>query len=226
MKTLSVVATPIGNLKDISLRALEVLGTAELILCEDTRMTRKLLSAYHITSRVESLHARSTPAKMRHVLDMLEKIDHIALVTDAGTPGISDPGVVFLNEARARFGKNIKIVAVPGACALTAALSISHVPVHDFVFLGFLPHKKGRQTLFQEIEEGRRAYLFYESPHRIVRTLQSLAQRNLKKKILLFRELTQMYEEILEGTAAELVLQLLGTPEKQKGEFTVVVSPQ
>ena len=143
------------------------------------------------------------------------------MVTDAGTPGISDPGSLLISTIRKQYPE-LKIEAVPGPSALTAALSIAGVPTHEFIFLGFMPHKKGRETLFKEIADSERTMVFYESTHRIMKTLESL--KTINKKVTVVREITKIYEEVIQGSAEEIFNILNNTPEKQKGEFVVIVS--
>ena len=221
MSTFYVIATPIGNLEDITLRALRILKEVDLVLCEDTRVTRKLFEKYQISTQTMSYHAQSGEAKVEIILEKIEEGKNIALVTDAGTPGISDPGSMLISQIREKFPE-LTIIGIPGASALTGALSIAGVPTHEFVFLGFLPHKKGRETLFKEIAASERTMVFYESTHRILKTLESLSKIN--KKVTIVRELTKIYEEVLQGTALEILKTLTDTPEKQKGEFVVIVS--
>ena len=223
MATLYVVATPIGNLEDITLRALRVLKEVDIVLCEDTRMTKRLLSHYDIATSTLSYHARSGTAKVAKIIELLEEGKNLALVSDAGTPGISDPGSLLVFSIREHFGESVGVVAVPGPSALTAAFSVAGVPASDFLFLGFLPHKKGRETLFNEIEKSKRTVVFYESPHSILKTLESLAAHTEDRHVTIVRELTKIYEEVLEGTAEELLTRLRDNPEKQKGEFVVIV---
>lgn len=221
MAVFYVIATPIGNLEDITLRAIRLLKEVDLVLCEDTRVTKRLFEKYSISTPVMSYHAQSGEAKVDLILEQVEKGKNIALVTDAGTPGISDPGSLLISKIRERF-PDLKIETVPGPSALTSALSIAGVPTNEFVFLGFLPHKKGRETLFKEIAESDRTMVFYESTHRIIKTLESL--KKINKKITVLRELTKIYEEVLSGSAEEILKILENNPEKQKGEFVVVVS--
>ena len=221
MSTFYVIATPIGNLEDITLRALRILKEVDLVLCEDTRVTRKLFEKYQISTPTMSYHAQSGEAKVDIILETIEVGKNIALVTDAGTPGISDPGSMLISQIREKFPE-LTIIGVPGASALTGALSIAGVPTHEFVFLGFLPHKKGRETLFKEIASSERTMVFCESTHRILKTLESLSKIN--KKVTIVRELTKIYEEVLQGSAEEILKILTDTPEKQKGEFVVIVS--
>ena len=187
MATLYIVGTPIGNLEDITLRALETLKTVDLILCEDTRVTGKLLNRHGINTPTLSYHAHSKLSRMNEVTALLKEGKNLALVSDAGTPGISDPGCELVKHIREECVEeiacgNIKIESVPGPSAITAALSIAGVPCSDFTFLGFLPHKKGRETLFKKIAESERTVVFYESPHRMMKMLGSLV-RHLEFRI-------------------------------------------
>ena len=255
MTTLSVVATPIGNLEDITLRALRVLKEADLILCEDTRVTKKLLSHYGIRTPTLSYHARSGVSKINRIIALLEEGKNLALVSDAGTPTISDPGSTLVRavrshsmasqevvdgfdqrkklsynlnsacKAREHFGESVAVVAIPGPSAVAAALSVAGVPASEFLFLGFLPHKKGRRTLFGEIARSKRVVVFYESPHRIMKTLESLQTHAGDRRVEILRELTKIYEEALEGTPAMLLDRFTRQPEKQRGEFVVIVAP-
>ncbi|HUY62301.1 MAG TPA: 16S rRNA (cytidine(1402)-2'-O)-methyltransferase [Candidatus Paceibacterota bacterium] len=226
MGTLSIVATPIGNLGDITLRALETLKKADAIACEDTRVTSKLLARYGIEKPLVIYHARNARAGGARVLALLADGKHVALVTDAGTPGISDPGGELVANARARLGDAVRIEAVPGPSALAAALSVAGLPTASFVFLGFLPHKKGRQTLFKEIAATERAVVFYESPHRIAKTLDALATVLAPgRRIAVCRELTKIHEEAVIGTPAEVIARFAARPGSQRGEFVVVVAP-
>ncbi|MES2995166.1 MAG: 16S rRNA (cytidine(1402)-2'-O)-methyltransferase [Patescibacteria group bacterium] len=223
--TLSVVATPIGNLADITLRALDTLKAADAIACEDTRMTSKLLSRYDIQKPLLVYHARSGKLAATRVLTLLGEGKHIALVTDAGTPGISDPGSALVREARDRLGDDVIIEALPGPSALTAALSIAGVRTDEFIFLGFLPHKKGRQTLFKEIAEMERTVVFYESPHRIEKALASLVEvLPAERKVTVLRELTKIHESLVEGSAEDVVTHFKDHPDQVRGEFVVCVS--
>ncbi len=231
MSTLYVVATPIGNLEDMTLRAIRVLKEADLILCEDTRQTRKLLSAYAISTAVESYHAQSTKGKAEKILSLLAEGKNLALVSDAGTPTISDPGSLLVEQIYERFGMppggEVRVVPLPGANAVLSALSVSGIPSPSFLFLGFLPHKKGRETLFKEIVASKRTVVLYESPHRIEKTLAVLAL-HLKgfpsRKISIGRELTKKFEEIVTGSAEEVAAYFVNNSDHIKGEFVVIVS--
>lgn len=224
MGTLSIVATPIGNLGDITFRAVETLKQADAIACEDTRVTAKLLQRFEIEKPLIIYSAQSARAGGARVLTLLAVGKHVALVTDAGTPGISDPGTELVARAR---GAGARIEAIPGPSALAAALSIAGVPSNEFIFLGFLPHKKGRQTLFKEIAAEKRAVVFYESPHRILKALKSLADTLPEKKtVTLCRELTKIHEEVFQGTATEVLAEFTSHPDRVRGEFVVIVSPE
>ena len=219
--TLYIIATPIGNMEDITLRALRVLGEVDTIFCEDTRVTGKLLQHHGIEAHMISMNARTEEHKIEQALALLAEGKDIAYVSDAGTPGISDPGVRLV----ARAGEaGARIVAVPGPSALTAALSIAGVPTNKFCFLGFLPQKKGRQTALKEIAQKQETIVLYESTHRIVKFLKEAQEFFPDKKITLARELTKMYEETLQGSAQELLSILENNPQKQKGEFVVLVN--
>lgn len=219
--TLYIVATPIGNLEDITLRALRVLGEVDIIFCEDTRVTRRLCEKYDIHTPLKSLNARTETSKIGEVVEHLENGTSVAYVSDAGTPTISDPGYMLVASVRE---VGLPVEVIPGASAVVSALSITGVPADEFTFLGFLPHKKGRQTLLKEIVETKRAVVLYESTHRILKLLQELEEHVGERKVCIARELTKVYEEVLCGTPAELHKILIETPEKQKGEFVVIVA--
>ncbi len=224
MSNLFIVATPIGNLEDVTLRALETLKNVDMILCEDTRETKKILNKYGISKPTMSYHAQSKLAKTDKIFELLEEGKNLALVSDAGTPGISDPGAMLVNLVKEKFNDTVQVIPIPGASAVITALSASGLPTHEFTFLGFLPHKKGRETLFKEIAESKRTTAFYESPHRILKTLESLQKFCPNKKVCIARELTKIYEEFKTGTPTEVLEYLTQNPVKQKGEFTVLVA--
>ncbi len=220
---LSVVATPIGNLEDVTLRALRILKEADVIACEDTRTSKKLLSHYDIHTPLTSFHTHSGERGFAKILALLEDGKHVALVCDAGTPGVSDPGLELVSVVRERLPEVI-VEAIPGASALTAALSIAGLRAASFTFYGFLPLKKGRETLFKEIAANERASIFYESPHRILKTLESLKKAlSDNRRVGLFRELTKMHEEAIVGRPDELLAVLGADTNKQRGEFVVIV---
>lgn len=223
--TLYIVATPIGNLEDITLRALRVLKEVDTILCEDTRTTRVLLNKYDIHTKTMSYNAHATDNKESNIIQLLKDGKNFALVSDAGTPCISDPGVMLVANIRKEFGNDAKVVPIPGPSALISALSASGISSAEFVFLGFLPHKKGRETLFKEIANSERVMVFYESTHRILKTLSSLDTYSPKCKVMIAREITKQFEEFIKGTPSELLLYLNENKVKQKGEFVVIVEP-
>jgi len=224
MSKFYVVATPIGNMGDITLRAIETLKSVDLILCEDTRETSKILQKYNIATATMSYHAQSKLAKVDKIFELLEGGKNLALVSDAGTPGISDPGAMLVSQIKNNLRDRVDVIPIPGASAVIAALSASGLATHEFTFLGFLPHKKGRETLFKEIASAKRTMVFYESPHRILKTLESLVKFCPDKTVCMGRELTKIYEEFKTGTPVEILEYLNKNPVKQKGEFTVIVS--
>lgn len=237
MSKFYVVATPIGNMRDITLRAIETLKNVDLILCEDTRETKKILDRYDIKNKTMSYpsddivgknFSPSKLSKVENIFYLLKEGKNLALVSDAGTPGISDPGAMLISKIKENFNEEeVQIVPIPGPSAVIAALSASGLPTHEFTFLGFLPHKKGRETLFKEIALAKRTMVFYESPHRILKTLESLIKfcpKENQKKVCIARELTKIYEEFKTGTPAEVLEYLKKNPVKQKGEFTVIVA--
>lgn len=225
MSKFYVVATPIGNMGDITFRAIETLKSVDLILCEDTRETGKLLHKYEIKKPTMSYHAQSKLAKTDKIFELLKEGKNLALVSDAGTPGISDPGAMLVSKIKEAFTVDeVQVVPIPGASAVITALSASGLPTHEFTFLGFLPHKKGRETLFKEIANSERTMVFYESPHRILKTLEALIKFCPDKKVCIARELTKIYEELKTGTPEEILEYLEKNKVKQKGEFTVIVA--
>ena len=228
---LSVVSTPIGNLGDITARAKEVLAQCDAIICEDTRVTGQLLHLLGLPKKeLISFHSYSDTHKLDLILQRLRKGDHLALVSDAGTPGISDPGYAVVAAtltlpSPSEEGEGVRIEVVPGPSAFLAALSVSGLPVNQFVYLGFLPLKKGRKTLLESFRREERTVVFYESVHRIERTLLELVEvlsDQEDRPIVICRELTKMHEEVLRTTIGGLreVLPVLTV----KGEFVVIVS--
>jgi len=211
-------------LEDITLRALRVLREAYVILCEDTRVTKRLLEKYEIKDKqLLAYNEQKSGASAEYVIKLLQDGKNIALVTDAGTPGISDPCSMLVQKVREVL-LDVKIESIPGPSALTAALSVAGVSADSFLFLGFLPHKKGRETLFKEIAEEKRTVVFYESPHRILKALESLLKHAPKKQITICRELTKIHEEVVRGTVLEVLEYFRNNPEKVRGEFVVIVS--
>lgn len=225
MSKFYVVGTPIGNLEDITYRAVRILSEVDLILCEDTRVTKNLLNKYSISTATFSYPSDNlaTDSKLTKILEMIEAGKILALVSDAGTPTISDPGSVLVSKIKERFSE-IKIIAIPGPSAVASALSVSGLPASDFIFLGFLPHKKGRETLFREIANTERTVVFYESPHRILKTLNSLNKFIPERKIVIARELTKIFEQIISGVPSEVEKYFIDNPDKVRGEFVILVS--
>jgi len=219
MGKLSIVATPIGNLEDITLRALRTLKECDVIYAEDTRVISKLLARYEISKPLQRLDAATEGKKAGEVLARLEAGEHVAFVSDAGTPGVSDPGARLVSLIRANGG--ITIEAIPGASALTAALSIAGLDSDAFTFLGFLPHKKGRQTALKKIASSEIPVVLYESPHRILKLLKELSDVGVQK-VSVARELTKVHEEVVAGTPKE-VAESLEKRKAVRGEFVVIV---
>ncbi len=219
---LSIVATPIGNLGDITLRAIETLKSCSAIVCEDTRVTGSLLKHLGLEKKeLISFHGYSDGGRADWITKRLLAGEHLVLVSDAGTPGISDPGYVVANAAREA---GVKIEVIPGASAFLAALSGSGLPIHQFLYLGFLPIKKGRQTLLKSLPAEERTVVFYESVHRIERTLMELAEAlssQPERPVVIGRELTKLHEEFVHGTVA--TLPDIAKTITQKGEFVVVI---
>lgn len=222
---LYIVATPIGNLADITYRAVETLKSVDLILCEDTRTTGNLLKHYGISAPTKSFHSHSKLSKVEDIKALIGAGKNLALVSDAGTPCISDPGVVLVAELRKTFGEEVIISPIPGPSALISAVSASGIPSHEFTWLGFVPHKKGRETFFKTIAATEHTVVFYESVHRIVKTLESLAKTVPTRDITIARELTKLFETITTKTAAEHLAYYELNPDKVRGEFVVIVGP-
>src|SRR3989339_71531 len=216
-----VIGTPIGNMEDITYRAVRILSEVDLILCEDTRVTKNLLNKYGIKKETLSFHSQSKLSKTDKVLELIKEGKTLALVSDAGTPTISDPGSILVSKIKISFSE-VEIIAVPGASAVTSALSISGLPASDFTFLGFLPHKKGRETLFKEIAESERTVVFYESPHRILKALDSLQKFAPEKKVVIARELTKVFEQVVSGHPFDVSKYFADNPDKVRGEFVVL----
>lgn len=216
-----LVATPIGNLGDITLRALEVLKSVDFILCEDTRVTKNLLAHYNISKPLLSYHHHSPESKVKEIIELLTEGKNLALVTDAGTPGISDPGNMLVSHLAMKQFNNVTITSVPGPSAVTSALSISGFPTDKFLFLGFPPHKNKRQKFFKEVASAEHTVVFYESPHRIKKCLSELsAILEPNRGLVVCRELTKKFETTYRGTIAEILE--MNIPER--GEFVVVIS--
>jgi 16S rRNA (cytidine1402-2'-O)-methyltransferase len=224
--TLYVVATPIGNLADCSPRAKEILGLATLIIAEDTRTTGQLLKLLGVEGKKSFLssHAQSSESALQKTLETCKDHEIIALVTDAGTPAISDPGSFFISHFRTLYPESA-VVPIPGVSAVITALSVSGFPSSHFEFLGFIPHKKGRQTLFQSLIGKEHTIVLYESPHRILKTLEALVEYIPDRMIMIGREMTKQFEEYPVAYPHVLLQYYNDHPDKVRGEFVIVVSP-
>lgn len=218
--TFFVVATPIGNMEDITLRALRILGECDLIVCEDTRVAKKLLFKHDISKPLLAIPQRAADEKIRRVLEVLEAGKNVALTTDAGTPGISDPGNEVVEKVIAA---GFRVSPVPGPSALGALLSVAGVNTQEFCFKGFPPHKKGRETLFRAVAESTMPVVYYESPYRVVKNLELLVSLAPEKHVIIGRELTKIFEEIVRGSVAEVLAYYQKNPGKVKGEFSILV---
>ncbi|MDX2360638.1 MAG: 16S rRNA (cytidine(1402)-2'-O)-methyltransferase [Crocinitomicaceae bacterium] len=219
MSKLIIVPTPIGNLEDITLRAIRILKETDLIFAEDTRVTKKLLNHLEIQKPVHPFHAHNEHKSLASAIDKIRSNASTVLVSDAGTPGISDPGFLLVRECLAN---DIEIECLPGPAALIPAIVASGFPCDKFVFEGFLPHKKGRQTRLKIIAEETRTVVLYESPHRLVKCLGQIAEfMGEERKVCVARELTKMYEEFQRGTAAEVKEHYENHP--PKGEIVIVI---
>lgn len=219
--TLFVVATPLGNLEDMTFRAVRILQECSTIACEDTRRASQLLNHYAISGKsLISYHAHNEERAVGRIVALLEGGNNVALITDAGTPAVSDPGYRLLVELHER---EIPVVPIPGPSALTTALSVAPLPLHSFYFAGFLPHKKGRQGRLKALASMQVPFVLYESPHRIGRLFDELAGLVPDARLFVGREMTKLYEEYLTGTALEL--QEHFSDGKVRGEFVVIVVP-
>jgi 16S rRNA (cytidine1402-2'-O)-methyltransferase len=215
---LYIVSTPIGNLEDITLRAIRTLKESDYIAAEDTRQTRKLTDKHEIRTTTLSFHSYSSDTKLEKIIDLLKEGKTVSLVSDAGTPGISDPAYSLTKRA---IEEGIKVVPIPGPSSLLAALVASGLPMDKFLYLGFLPLKKGRQTLLKSLVEEPRTLVIFESPHRLLKTLNQLQEYLGDRDIAVCRELTKIYEEILRQPISEAIEHF--TNKKPKGEFVLVV---
>ena len=223
---LYIVATPLGNLGDITYRAVEILKSVPLIACEDTRVSLALLRAYGITTKTVSYHQHSSAGKVDWLLDKLKEVGEIAVITDAGTPGISDPGNLLIEAAVNKFGAECEVIPIPGPSAIIALLSVSGLPTDRFLFLGFMPHKKGKETMIKRIIDSEETAVFYESTHRIVKTLEKIREMmpdgaTNQRRFVLGRELTKKFETIHRGNINQILNKLKA--DITKGEFAVVV---
>ena len=217
--TLYIVSTPIGNLKDVTYRSLELLSDVDLIAAEDTRRTGVLLKHYEIKTPLTSFNSYNQAKKSDRLIARLKEGHNLALVSDAGTPGVSDP---LYHLVRAALAEYVSVVSLPGPSAVLAALTISGLPVNRFVFEGFLPRKKGRKKLIEDLVQEKRTIVLFESPHRIAKTLNELYQAMGDRKAVLARELTKIHEEVIRGTLEDLAV--VAEEQKLKGEITLVIS--
>ncbi len=228
MSTLYIISTPIGNLKDISFRAIQTLKEVDLILCEDTRVTRKLLNHYQIKKQLISYHQYSKLRKTNYIIELLKQGKDLALVSDAGTPGISDPGNKLVRDIIVSLGNEVKIIPIPGPSAVTTALSISGFGTDRFLFLGFPPKKKKRKKFFEELINSKYPVTFYESPYRIIKTLEELrnslnTKYNIQNtKVVVCRELTKKFETVYRGNIDKVIENI--KKDKIKGEFVVIIN--
>lgn len=216
---LYIVPTPIGNLKDITLRAIETLKNSDLILAEDTRTSKKLLKEYGIETQLRSFHQHNEHKVLKNIIDELKSGKQISIISDAGTPGISDPGYLLVREC---IVQEIEIETLPGATAFIPALINSGFPNHNFIFEGFLPLKKGRKSKLEELAKESRTFILYESPHRLVKTLNQLNE-NLgeNRKVSVSRELTKIHEETKRGSFQDVISYYTDHP--PKGECVIVI---
>jgi len=223
MSSLYVIATPIGNLDDISKRVLETLKKVDVVLAEDSRVIKKILNRFEIDKPVLSYHQHSNEEKHKKIKDFLKEGKNLGLVSDAGTPGVSDPGGKLVKEVSSM--ENVKIIPIPGPSSLTAAASISGFPMERFVFLGFPPKKRKRKKFFKEVLSKDYPVIFFESPYRIIKTLKELKdvfqEENKKADLVVCRELSKLYESIYRGGFEEVLREI--QEDKVKGEFTVVL---
>ncbi len=221
--TLYIVATPIGNLEDISLRAIRILKEVDMVLCENTSVTQRLFKQYDISTKTTVFFAQTGVKNIEKIMNMLEEGKSLALVSDAGTPTISDPGVLLVDKVRKEL-PDVKVVALPGASALVTALSASGITSATFTFYGFMPHKKGRETLFKTIAQSDHTSVFYESVHRIEKTLESLVTTlSDTQEVVIARELSKLHEEVVRGTAEDVKEYFEKHKDHVRGEFVVIV---
>lgn len=217
--TLYLVSTPIGNLGDMTFRAVDILKSVNLIAAEDTRNSGILLKHFEISTPMTSMHEHNEFLKSDELIGKLLSGQSLAVITDAGTPGISDPAEILVKKAIAN---NIRVESIPGACAAISGLIVSGLPTDQFVFEGFLPHKKGRQTRIKNLTTEKRTIIFYESPYRVVKLLEEIKQFLGDRQVSVSRELTKKFEETVRGTCSEVILHF--KKKEPKGEFVVTVS--
>ena len=222
MSKLYIIPTPIGNLEDITLRAIRLLKEADLVLAEDTRVSKKLFSYYNIVTQLKPFHAHNEHIVLSHYIKMLKEGHKIALISDAGTPAISDPGFLLVREC---VDNQIEVDCLPGATALIPALVNSGFPNDKFIFEGFLPVKKGRQTRFKKLADEQRTIIIYESPHKLLKTLKDISlYMGPKTHLSISREISKLFEETLRGTSKELEEYFIKN--KPKGEIVIIIQRQ
>ncbi|MFV0483028.1 MAG: 16S rRNA (cytidine(1402)-2'-O)-methyltransferase [Bacteroidales bacterium] len=222
MPKLFIVPTPIGNLEDITLRALNVLNNVDFILAEDTRVSAKLLKHFDISTKLRPYHKFNEHKMLDELINTIKVCEAVALISDAGTPAIADPGFLLVREA---LKNDIKVETLPGATAIIPALVNSGLPCDSFIFEGFIPHKKGRNSLFEKLRNADKTTLLYESPHRIMKTLNQLQGFVEEDRVVsVSRELTKIYEETVTGTLTHLIKHF-EEYKSIKGEFVIVISP-
>ncbi|TWP24860.1 16S rRNA (cytidine(1402)-2'-O)-methyltransferase [Apibacter muscae] len=216
---LFLVPTPIGNLEDLTFRGLRILKEVDLILAEDTRTSGKLCKHYNIETPMQSFHLHNEHQKTEHFINEIVNGKNLALITDAGTPGISDPGYLLVKSC---IENSIVVECLPGATAFVPALVVSGLPSHEFLFVGFLPQKKGRQTKLEKLSKEERTVVMYESPHKILSTLEQIMKIfGAERKVSLSREISKLYEETIRGTAEEVFKQISDKP--IKGEIVLLI---
>lgn len=219
LSMLSIVSTPIGNLEDITLRAIRMLKEADFVVAEDTRHSGILLKKYDIATPLLSFHSHSPESQLQKILTLLRDGKNLALISDAGTPGISDPGYLLIKSA---IENNIPLTVIPGPSAVITAVVASGLPCHKFLYLGYLPLKKGRKKLIASLKEIPYTVVFYEAPHRLMRTLEELKEMlGAERRVAICREMTKMFEEVFRGTLAQARAHF--ELKKPRGEFTIVI---
>lgn len=223
MSNLYIVGTPIGNMEDITYRAIETLKNVDIVLCEDTRVTSKIFQKYNISTTKKKLNAHMSSKEIESIIDELKSGKDIAMVTDAGTPSISDPGHYFIQKAKDSLGNDISIIPIPGVSALTTLVSVADISMDEFIFYGFLPQKKGRSTRIKKIMSVQTPTFLFESPYRIEKLLEEIDSIDPESHIILGRELTKMYEQILYFKVSQWRDFLQN--DKMKGEFSLIVKP-
>ncbi len=227
MAILYIVASPIGNLQDISYRAIKILESVDIILSEDTRTSLKLLNRYNIKNNLESYHQHSNDKKLDKIINYFKQGKNIALLSEAGTPNISDPGANLIKQVKDNLNDEVEVIPIPGPCAVTTALSVSPWPADKYIFLGFLPHKKGRQSQIKKILDYPYLIVLYESKYRLLKLLSelnSLEKENEKQiDIMIGREMTKKFEQFIFGRPEQLIEKLKNNAKMLKGEFVLVL---